>query len=968
MHILYMIFIYPLEFLMKTILEFSHSAIDNYGLSIIILSIIVNIALLPLYYMAEKWKIKDKAIQDSMKPEIDNIKKYYKGQERHFYIQTIYRRHGYHPLSSIKASVGFLIQIPFFFAAFHLLSNYQALNGVSFGILQDLGSPDHIINGINVLPIVMTIVNLLSAYIYIELLNKSEKIQLFALAFIFLVVLYNEPAGLLLYWTMNNIFSLIKNVVEKKFKAGSLFAGRTKTKKPLLNRGYFQAIYEKTSVPIWFFILILAIGLDRIYSTYTDKTHSLYLIESIIIFFYLNSLLVIKYFSMINKRNVLVGLICIPLSVIIIIFISKYILHIPISMLFADKSFLLPMIFLSLLFLHTSIFIDNKYHNVAFFKGTGKSKNYIITISILIVTYFIFIFSAVQVISSSPLEFNGTSQIFIILSVLFVFSSLILKALTMQFKKAYKDLALFASLFFVLYFLTNLFLFPGDYGLMDFFIFAGDVLAISKEMIFYDIATVIVLLLISFLILRYIDIEKTIKALTIVMLSLFLSTLPSVWKIMQSDYQEIMISSSTSPEGGFEAKYKFSKEGKNVLIIFFDRFIGGYVKEVIKDVPELESDLSGFKWYSNTISSGSTTVKGLPPIYAGLKITEQYKDQEDRWEKYTDFMLSKFSKKGYHAFISDPGFLNPRQMKKISDGRYDFDYLIHKTEYMKYFYGDDIKKLKEERLKPRDLVFSYIIPFSIFKIAPPISRNRIYRQGKWLDYNGANNGWISSYLFNLSFLKSLPLISTVDSEIKGSYNFVTSMLTHDVYAARDNGKVQQFIKSSDSKNEDWEDLMKTGDFNEGYLKRFKDNYSIVHFFADKEALIRANEWFKWMKKNGVYNNTKIIIVSDHGRGGVFNPMLISQTNKKGLWYNAYMPLLMVKDFNESGDLKEYHTFMTLADVPSLALSAINDNDSVLKYDKEKGLDLYLYGKKRTLTVKKNIFNPKNWIYTNEKDN
>ena len=235
MHILYMIFIAPLEWLMNTILHLSYDLTGNYGVSIIVLSIIVNIFLLPLYYMAEKWKAGDKLVQDSMKPEIDNIKKYYKGQERHFYIQAIYRRFSYHPLSSVKASVGFLIQIPFFFAAFHLLSNFEAFNGVSFGILQDLGAQDNLMAGINILPIVMTIVNLLSAYIYIELLSKSEKIQLIALAFIFLVVLYTEPAGLLLYWTMNNVFSLFKNLVEKKLKLklklGPLFSRVFKKKK-----------------------------------------------------------------------------------------------------------------------------------------------------------------------------------------------------------------------------------------------------------------------------------------------------------------------------------------------------------------------------------------------------------------------------------------------------------------------------------------------------------------------------------------------------------------------------------------------------------------------------------------------------------------------------------------------------------------------------------------------------------------
>ena len=137
----------------------------------------------------------------------------------------------------------------------------------------------------------------------------------------------------------------------------------------------------------------------------------------------------------------------------------------------------------------------------------------------------------------------------------------------------------------------------------------------------------------------------------------------------------------------------------------------------------------------------------------------------------------------------------------------------------------------------------------------------------------------------------------------------------------------------------------------------------------KEALVQANTWFKWMKANGVYDNTKIIIVSDHGRTGVYNPMLTSQKSKDGFDYNGYMPLLMVKDSNETGELKEDYTFMTLADVPSLALSVIGENnDKLLKYDKQQGVSLDCYGKfKGNQTVKNDIFNPKNWIYKKEKE-
>ena len=103
--LLYHIIIYPLEIAMQGVLNYSFILTGIYGISIIILSIIVNIVLLPIYYIAEDWKKNGKIIQDKMAPEIEAIKKYYKGQERHYYIQTIYRRYNYHPLSSVKSSI-----------------------------------------------------------------------------------------------------------------------------------------------------------------------------------------------------------------------------------------------------------------------------------------------------------------------------------------------------------------------------------------------------------------------------------------------------------------------------------------------------------------------------------------------------------------------------------------------------------------------------------------------------------------------------------------------------------------------------------------------------------------------------------------------------------------------------------------------------------------------------------------------
>jgi len=63
------------------------------------------------------------------------------------------------------------------------------------------------------MPILMTVINIASALIYTKNLARRDKIQLYAMAALFLVLLYDAASGLVLYWTCNNIFSLGKNIV-----------------------------------------------------------------------------------------------------------------------------------------------------------------------------------------------------------------------------------------------------------------------------------------------------------------------------------------------------------------------------------------------------------------------------------------------------------------------------------------------------------------------------------------------------------------------------------------------------------------------------------------------------------------------------------------------------------------------------------------------------------------------------------
>ena len=215
--ILYYIFIFPLESGMRFIFIQTYNIFDNYGVSIILMSFAVNVVLLPLYYLAEQWQGKERKIKKEMQPELDKIKNAFKGEERYYYTKAVYKRFNYHPIGALRVGFGFLIQVPFFIAAYHFLSHYEGIANVSFLFINDLSQPDKLLQlnraAINILPFIMTFFNILSAYIYTKNLGKSEKIQLWLLAFMFLVLLYNVPSALVLYWTLNNIFSLIKNTL-----------------------------------------------------------------------------------------------------------------------------------------------------------------------------------------------------------------------------------------------------------------------------------------------------------------------------------------------------------------------------------------------------------------------------------------------------------------------------------------------------------------------------------------------------------------------------------------------------------------------------------------------------------------------------------------------------------------------------------------------------------------------------------
>ena len=233
MSALYTLIIYPLELFFEVVFSIANRIVGNPGLAIIILSLAVNFLVLPLYKRADEVQKEERDLEASLAEGIAHIKKTFRGDERMMMLQTFYDQNNYSPLFVLKGSVSLLLQIPFFMAAYRFLSNLMLLKGVSFGPIHDLGSPDHMfdIGGIpiNVLPILMTLINFISGYIYTKDMPLKSKIQLYGMALLFLVLLYNSPSGLAFYWTLNNVFSMLKNVFMRFKRPGfvlsCLFAG-----------------------------------------------------------------------------------------------------------------------------------------------------------------------------------------------------------------------------------------------------------------------------------------------------------------------------------------------------------------------------------------------------------------------------------------------------------------------------------------------------------------------------------------------------------------------------------------------------------------------------------------------------------------------------------------------------------------------------------------------------------------------
>ena len=190
------------------ILEIIHAFFDNWGISIIVLTILIK----AIFFKLSETSYRSMAQMKKLNPRMQALKERYAEDKKKF-SEALMRMYKEEKVNPLGGCLPILIQIPVFIALYWVLVESVEMRHAPFvGWIQDLASADPYF----ILPIAMGV----SMYIQ-QKLNPAptdatqQKIFLF-LPFIFTALFATFPSGLVLYWLTNNILSIAQQYIINK--------------------------------------------------------------------------------------------------------------------------------------------------------------------------------------------------------------------------------------------------------------------------------------------------------------------------------------------------------------------------------------------------------------------------------------------------------------------------------------------------------------------------------------------------------------------------------------------------------------------------------------------------------------------------------------------------------------------------------------------------------------------------------
>lgn len=1017
--ILYNIIIAPLETIIEAVFCFELERIRIFGVggAIVAVSLAVGFLTLPIYNVADAIQKRERDTQAHLARWVNHIRKNFKGDERFMMLSYYYKQNNYHPLYALRSSLSIMIEVPFFIAAFHFLSHCPSLQGVACGVLRDLSKPDNLIVlgeglSLNLLPILMTAINVVSSAVYLKGFSAREKAQTYALAAIFLVLLYNSPSGLVLYWTLNNLFSLAKNIVQRwgARVAGRVFGAASMWGKATVVYGVLAGALLLVAT-IWMARGVVLLGRPGKYRlllfVFACVWGALPFEKQV----WKDGLLGAGFGSSASKKAFAWHAVC--ASVLAVVMLGLIALR---YATFGNMG-----TFRTMMFLLAVVWLGAPVVG-ARLSGVQKLAARVIGGKVVAGAghFALFLASAVgmallcglvlpsSVIATSPAEFsfigNIDNPIYYVWHSLTVFAGLFVLWPVVLYKmfggKVRRAMPYIFAFAFVMA-LLNVYVFGYNYGTMDHFIKLSDARKVFVRSPFYTLLPIIVgvaciaLLILSnrFCITKYIVTIMVALCMTECVLgTMHMRRISTVYtEYVASKGNDTIESMDKLPK-----VYHLSKTNKNVVVLFLDRAISSFFPYIVRQFPQLADKFDGFVYYPNTLSFAGGTVGGSPAMMGGYEYTpEEMNKRKDELlvDKHNEAMLVAprlFSEAGWQVIITNPPFSNykwtddftPFDMYpdiKCSSVQYRYTNLYLNRMRAKGELGDEDKKVL---LFSAKMVSSHVMAFSLVETIYPVFRKTFYNNGHY---------YRTRYQSSLPFVEKSVCLGlfahmyylgdlTDCDATSNTYTFIGSSLTHNV----------EVLKEPEYEPADSVDEKKATC---GYYKwklapsDVGENNDLAHYHVNAAAMLQTARWLDKLRNMDIYDNTRIIIVADHGRN---IPTPAFGAMERGEEYASYNPLLMFKDFDAHGKVSTDNTLMTNADTlflakKGLSISDINPftgknlvaqiNKSVVRicppmdfgqgdpevYLKNKNKKVWTFDKKgHLLAVHDNIFDERNW--------
>ncbi len=194
-----------------------YALIPNYGIAILLLTVLVRVLFWPLTHKSTESMKKMSEIQ----PKIKELQARFKDNPQKLQQETwaIYRENKVNPMASC---LPMLVQIPVFIALFYVLRNSVELRYAPFLWISDLSEPENLLAGIlpiplNILPILMAVTMGLQSYFTPSAGDpKQQRMMMVMMPVMMLFMFYSFPSALSLYWTVSQVLAIVQMVLIRR--------------------------------------------------------------------------------------------------------------------------------------------------------------------------------------------------------------------------------------------------------------------------------------------------------------------------------------------------------------------------------------------------------------------------------------------------------------------------------------------------------------------------------------------------------------------------------------------------------------------------------------------------------------------------------------------------------------------------------------------------------------------------------